>query len=123
MNSADIARHAYGPSGASTRTARDAERHVLVQATAALRNASGKAQPFARLAEAIQGNRMLWTRLASDVAEGTNGLPEDLRARIFYLAQFTDHHSRKVLRGEATPDTLVEINTAIMSGLRSGGAA
>ena len=117
MISAETARRGYGPAGSPTRTARDAEKHVLVQATAALRTASVPSQPFARLAEAVQRNRMLWTRLAGDVAEGTNGLPPDLRARIFYLAQFTDHHSRRVLLGEATVEALIEVNTAVIRGL------
>ena len=117
MNSADTARRAYGPVGSPTRTARDAEKHVLVQATAALRSASIRPDQFPRLAEAIQVNRMLWTRLAGDVAEPTNPLPADLRARIFYLAQFTDHHSRRVLNGDATVEALIEVNTAVIRGL------
>ena len=117
MNSAEIARRAYGPVGSPTSTARDAEKHVLVQATAALRSASLASQPFTKLAEAVQRNRMIWTRLAGDVAEGSNGLPADLRARIFYLAQFTDHHSRRVLHGEATAEALIDVNTAVIRGL------
>ena len=122
MNSADTARRAYGPVGSPTRTARDAEKHVLVQATAALKTASAPSQAFTTLVEAVQRNRMLWTRLAGDVAEGSNGLPADLRARIFYLAQFTDHHSRKVLQGDATVDALIEINTAVIRGLGTAAA-
>jgi flagellar protein FlaF len=56
--------------------------------------------------------------LAADVAEPDNGLPQELRARIFYLAEFTADHSRKVLRGGETVDALVDINTAMMRGLR-----
>jgi flagellar protein FlaF len=42
-----------------------------------------------------------------------------LRARIFYLAEFTRAHTRKVLRRTAGPDALVEINLAVMRGLRA----
>lgn len=117
MNNAEYARRAYAPAGSPTRTARDAEKHVLVQATAALRQAAKRPDDFPKLAEAIQMNRMLWTRLAGDVAEADNGLPQELRARIFYLAEFTHHHSRLVLRGRATADALVEVNTAVIRGL------
>ena len=57
---------------------------------------------------------------AADVADRANGLPQDLRARIFYLAEFTDQHSSKVLSGKGKADVLVEINAAIMRGLREG---
>lgn len=73
------------------------------------------------MAEAIHENRRLWTILASDVVDKENGLPAQLRAQIFYLAEFTESHSRKVLAKEATADALVEINTAVMRGLRTMG--
>ena len=75
---------------------------------------------FAALAEAIHDNRELWTTLAVDVADSDNGLPEDLRAQIFYLAEFTQVHSRLVLKKQASVVPLIEINAAIMRGLRSG---
>ena len=61
--------------------------------------------------------------LAGDVADAANGLPKELRAQIFYLAEFTNQHSTLVLRGEGDVDVLVEINTAIMRGLRSQAGA
>ena len=66
-------------------------------------------------------NRRLWTILAADVSLPENPLPAPLRARLFYLAEFTQAHSRKVLLGQARADILVDINTAIMKGLRSEG--
>ena len=53
-----------------------------------------------------------------DVAEPTNLLPQPLRAQIFYLAEFTMHHSAKVLKGDASVAPLIDINTAVMRGLR-----
>lgn len=78
---------------------------------------------FNALVRALHDNRALWTALAADVAIGTNGLPRSLRAQIFYLAEFTVHHSRRVLAGEAGADVLVDINTAVMRGLRHGAGA
>ena len=77
---------------------------------------------FNGLATAIHDNRRLWTLLAGDVADEGNTLPQGLRAQIFYLAEFTLHHSPKVLDGSASADVLVEINTAVMRGLRQQGA-
>ncbi|MDO9525518.1 MAG: flagellar biosynthesis regulator FlaF, partial [Gemmobacter sp.] len=56
--------------------------------------------------------------LAADVAETDNGLPGPLRAQLFYLYEFASEHSRKVLSGSASVEVLVDINTAVMRGLR-----
>ena len=118
LATASRARSLYGSAAAPTRTARDAERQVLIQVTAALRNAD--AADFPALARAVHDNRTLWTRLASDVAEPGNGLPQGLKAQLFYLAEFTDHQSGRILKGDATVDALVEINTAVIRGLAAG---
>ncbi len=114
-----MARAAYASPTAATRSPRsieyDAFARVTYQLKAAL--AAPKAN-FAALARALHDNRALWTVLAADVAEAANGLPEALRAKLFYLAEFTVDHSRKVLAGEAEAGVLVEINTAVMRGLR-----
>jgi len=87
-------------------------------ATANLRSAADANPPdFSRLAGALHLNRQLWTRLAADVADQGNPLPEELRARIFYLAEFTAAHTGRVLRGRATVDALIEVNLAVMRGL------
>ena len=72
---------------------------------------------------ALHDNRQLWVTLAVDVADADNALPQDLRASIFFLAQFTEHHSHKVLRGESDVQPLIDVNTAIMRGLRASGNA
>lgn len=113
MDVTEQARRAYGRP--ALRTPRQAEHGVLSAVTARLRDADPE-RP-ASVAGALHDNRRLWTRLAADVAEADNGLPEGLRARIFYLAEFTNHHSRRVLRGEAGLQPLIDVNTAIMRGL------
>jgi flagellar protein FlaF len=60
----------------------------------------------------------LWSFLASEVSDASNALPPQLRASIFYLAEFTRTQTAKVYAGEATPNILVEINTMVMRGLR-----
>ncbi len=50
-------------------------------------------------------------------------LPAALRARLFYLYEFTARHSRAVLDGKASVEVLVDINTAVMRGLRGEGGA
>ena len=43
--------------------------------------------------------------------------------RIFYLAEFTEQHSSQVLGDNATVEPLLEINMAVLRGLRQIGAA
>jgi flagellar protein FlaF len=109
----------YSPAVAPVRTARSVEYDAFARVTARLRTATEtRSRGLAPLAEALHENRRLWTLLASAVADPANRLPHDLRARIFYLAEFTAHHSNLVLSGEGDPAILIEVNTAVMRGLR-----
>ncbi len=110
------ARHAYAAGNGPVRSARSVELQILGDITARLRTAS-RSDSFPGLVAAMHDNRRLWTRLAANVADNGNALPGPLRAQIFYLAEFTEQHSRRVLRDEADPAILIEINTAIMRGL------
>jgi flagellar protein FlaF len=78
---------------------------------------------FPALAQALADNQRLWSTLAADVAEPGNGLPAPLRAQLFYLYEFTVEHSRAVLAGSSGIEVLVDINTAVMRGLRGEGGA
>jgi flagellar protein FlaF len=40
---------------------------------------------------------------------------------LFYLYEFTVHHSRAVLDGRGSVGVLADINTAVMRGLRGQG--
>ncbi len=119
MTTAQLARTAYARSRPTIRTDRQTEYDAFARITRQLQQAAdGDAAAFPRLAAAIHDNRRLWTILAIDVAHPDNRLPEDLKSRILTLAQFTHRHGAKVLEGQASPDILIEINTAIMAGLR-----
>lgn len=114
--------NAYRQIAAPTRTARSAEYEVVARITARLRAAVTKGQPaFPDLAAALDENRRLWTAFAEDVANPGNTLPQDLRARIFFLAEFTFNQTGKILAGTASATPLIEINTAIMRGLQGQG--
>jgi flagellar protein FlaF len=121
----NLAQTAYAAPDAPTRTGRGLEYDVFARITHRLKAAAeiGGRKGRGALIKALYENRRLWTVLASDVADPDNQLPAPLRARIFYLHEFTQTHSRKVLADEATADVLIEINTAMMRGLRSDAGA
>ena len=123
MNATFQARRAYGAKVAPTRTERGTEYEILARITHRLKStAARKDTHFAEFAEALNDNRRLWQIFATDVASDENKLPKDLRAQIFYLAEFTFVQTRKVLRRQENVSSLIDINTAIMRGLnpRSG---
>ena len=124
----NMARSAYSRPDAPARSPRAVEYDLFARVTRALAAAQTATGPagrtdFAALAKALHENGRMWRVLASDVAEPGNALPQALRARLFYLYQFTEQHSRKVLDGAAEVGVLVDINTAVMRGLRGEGVA
>lgn len=120
MNATQLARRAYAPTTFSLKPGRAVEAQIVGQITARLRAAAKTADTnFPAFVEALHDNRRMWVILATDVADADNGLAAQLRAQIFYLAEFTDLHTAKVLRNEATADALIDINTAILRGLNA----
>ncbi|WP_226779890.1 flagellar biosynthesis regulator FlaF [Oceaniglobus trochenteri] len=114
MNAFQLAKTAYSPVVTPLRSAQSTEYDAFAMVTRGLQNARTAPEK----AKAILDNRNLWTLLASDVSDPENRLPEDLRARIFYLAEFSHAQGRKVLNGSGSMAALIEVNSAIMAGLR-----
>lgn len=119
MTPQTLAQRAYAQSTAPTRTPRDTEYEAISRITHRLKAAAArKATDFAGFVQALHENRRLWSVLATGVSDTDNALPNELRARIFYLAEFTEHHSSQVLGNQAGVEPLIEINMAVLRGLR-----
>jgi len=110
--------NAYGAATLAMGPPRSVEYQVFSQVTGELNRAMREDRPFAELAAALTQNQRLWTALAADLVNPDNALPASLKGQILSLAAFTRNHTASVLRREAEPGALVEINTAIMRGLR-----
>ncbi len=124
VNATVMAHRAYAPDRSSIHTPRSTEYEVIARITHRLSKAAGTADTdFSTFAAALHENRKLWTVLAADVADPNNDLPQDLRARIFYLAEFTMAYTSKVLTKGATVDALLDVNTSILRGLKQDGTA
>ncbi|MBW4706969.1 flagellar biosynthesis regulator FlaF [Roseobacter sp. YSTF-M11] len=120
MNAFAQAQRAYAPAASPTRTARSAEYEVIARISHRIKKAI-ETDDFPKLAEALYENTKLWTALALDVIDDKNLLPDELRARIVYLADFTRIHTQKVLRKEDSAVALLEINATILRGLKHEG--
>lgn len=117
-----IALAAYGQREAPFRTPRALEYDLLARCTQKLSTAwTRRKEDFPQLAVAVHENVQLWGALAADVADNENGLPAPLRAKLFYLYEFTANHSRAVLANRGNVEVLVDINKAVMRGLRGDG--
>jgi flagellar protein FlaF len=118
VNAHSLAQRAYAQNARSTQTPRGTEYELIAKVTHRIK-AAAEAGPraYPRLVEALSDNQRLWTALAVDVADSDNGLPAELRARIFYLAEFVQQHTSQVLTKKARVRPLLEINAAILKGL------
>jgi flagellar protein FlaF len=67
---------------------------------------------------ALNQNLKLWTIFASDVGREENELPNRIKSLIFYLFEFTQLETHKIMRGEGDVDALIDINKSVMKGLR-----
>ncbi|MCZ4352909.1 flagellar biosynthesis regulator FlaF [Roseovarius aestuarii] len=118
MNATRMAQNAYGNDSQPTKTSRDIEYDVFARITRRLKDAdTRRSTEMTELAAAVYDNRRLWIILVTDVVDKANPLPAELKARIMYLAEFTETYSRDVLHNNAPVAPLIDINTAIMAGL------
>jgi len=121
VNALRHAKQAYSAANAPTRTVKNLEYDAIARITHRLIAASGKGPDgFNKLVAALTDNRKLWTILMADIASPANKLPQELKEHLVYLTEFTNQHTSKVLARKADVRPLVDINTAIMRGLRSG---
>ena len=112
----------YAEHATSTKSGRRSEYEVIAKVTQQLRDrAVDSKKNFSAYADALHLNQKLWTALVVDVADEANPLPTELKARVMYLAEFTRHHTRRILREKASVLPLLEINMAVLRGLKNEG--
>ena len=123
MNKIANSRRGYSMNAAATQTDRRAEYNLISRLTYRMRATALRVKEnYPEYAEALHDNRRLWNTLAIDVADKENALPEQLKAQVFYLAEFTAQHTSKILKNKASVMPLLEINMADLRGLKTEGA-
>lgn len=122
MNSSAQAHRAYAPAASPIRTARGSEYEVIARISHRLKKAI-KDDDFKALAGALVENQKLWTALAVDCLNDDNLLPDEVRAGIVSLSEFTRKHTQKVLRKKESAVALLEINAVILKGLSQAGVS
>ncbi len=123
MNVVERAQDGYGQNAVHMKSPRDAEYEAIAKISHRLRAAAqNRKSNFPAFVFALHENNRLWTTLATDVAQPDNELPRELRARLFWLAEFTNSEARKILSGGGDIAVLIEINAAVLQGLRRAEA-
>lgn len=119
MTRYNLAKTAYGAPNSSVRSPRSTEYDLFSRVTRMLKaSIETKDSDFSKLVSALHDNRRMWTMIAGSVSEKENQLPQDLRAKLFYLAEFTNEYTSQVLQSGASATPLLDINAAVMSGLQ-----
>lgn len=127
MTVSALARNAYHQSTRTTASPRAVERQLLSKLTTAIvvaqKNRKDDPAAFVR---ALGKNLEFWTVIATDVASENNQLPVELRSQLFYLFEFTQHYTRKLMSDEGKAldaEPLIEINQNIIRGLQGSEEA
>ena len=120
MKVVERAREGYGRNAVPIKSPRAAEFEAIARISHRLRNASNnRKQNYVEFVSALSENNKLWTTLAVDVANADNSLPQELRARLFWLAEFTTEETKRLLQDEGDVGILIEINAAVLHGLNA----
>ncbi|MCQ0969228.1 flagellar biosynthesis regulator FlaF (plasmid) [Paracoccus sp. TK19116] len=106
--------HQNGYGMNAVRNPRDNEYEAFARVTRMMSNAQTEIERIT----AVHKNNELWTTLAADLANPDNALPRSLRAELASLAIFSIRHGMAVIRRQAQVGALIDINRAILAGLR-----
>ena len=115
---------AYQRAAERAETPRETEYRLFGEVTRSLMAAAeGPVDDLQAQVKALDWNRRLWTTLASDCSRTENGLPMGVRAQIISLSLWVTRHSSAVMRKKESFQPLIDVNRAIMEGLRTQIAA
>jgi flagellar biosynthesis activator protein FlaF len=119
MDVAAQAAHGYRAVRLHTESPRSIEAQLFAQITAGLVRAQRAGKPgFRDLVAVLHENRTLWEALLADLALDGNALPPPLKAQLIRLGHFVRQFTARVLKGEEDVQALIDVNTAILEGLR-----
>lgn len=116
-----MALQAYQKAQRAAENPRSTEYRLFGQVTGALLDVQTVGAKGARLVDAIDWNRRLWSTLAVDCMDDGNQLPTPLRAQIISLSIWVSKYSSQVVQQGASLEPLIDINRTIMQGLQGAG--
>ena len=111
--------NAYAKAQVRGETPTETEYRLFARVTGALKDAKERNVQGPELLKTLDWNRRMWSALAMDCSSDGNGLPNETRAGVISLSIFVRKHSRKVFKGQASIDDLIEVNRRVMAGLET----
>lgn len=106
------------------RSAKDTEYETILRVTRGLSDSDKRRESnYPKFIEALHLNQRLWSILTADVSTRSNPLPSELKARIFYLGEFVQSYTKRILRENIAADPLLEINLSVLRGLAGKGGS
>lgn len=112
------AQKGYGHAQRSAGTARGVEMRVLSNITSTLIRANRtRDTAYSDFVDALKANADIWRLFAQDLSHPANGLPMELRQRLFALAGFVHDETNRILQGTCDASDLCAINKDILIGL------
>ena len=123
MDVAAKAANGYRAVRLHTESPRSIEAQLFAEITAGLVRAQRAGKPgFQDLVAGLHKNRTLWEALLADLAQDSNVLPTPLKAQLIRLGHFVRQFTVGVLKGEGDVQALIDVNNAILEGLRGNRA-
>jgi flagellar biosynthesis activator protein FlaF len=124
MDVAAKAANGYRAVRLHTESPRSIEAQLFAEITAGLVRAqrAGKSG-FQDLVAVLHRNRTLWDALLADLVLEGNALPAPLKAQLIQIGRFVRQFTGSVLRGEEDVQALIDVNNAILEGLRGTRAS
>lgn len=121
MDQKQNALRGYGQTKRETASDKHIELQLFTSITARLRAQVSKNSTKLNsvMAQALIDNAKLWNILFCDLVTEDNKLPLPIKKNLISLAEFTQAHTQKVLRGKAGMSILVEINDSVIIGLKA----
>ena len=112
--------HAYKTfdTTSSIKSQKQIESEVFLNVTRRLKTIQHtKLYNYSSFVEAISKNRKLWTLLCTDILHPQNQLSTQIKTSIFYLNEFVQSYSGRILSEGITVEPLIDINLSIIRGL------
>jgi len=109
---------AYDRVSKTTENPRQVEYRLLAQVTSALRAAKAKPGDRSNFYNALVWNKKVWDAFLCDLADDKNQLPKPMRQQLINLAAWVSKQTFAVMDGNASIDTLIDINANMMDGLK-----
>lgn len=121
MNAHTKARNIYAASFVTTKTPRSIEFAIMAKVTRQLQSAAAeRSTDFPRFVTALDQNRRLWSMFTTDLLDADNKLDQTLKVQLIELGAFVQKHTTQILAQQAPVKPLLEINAAILRGLKDG---